>query len=335
MQLTHFVAAGLAPALVSAFSRRVVDCTFSVPASAGDTCETLAGSWGLDVETLQQLNPGITCPDLDTSKTYCVIGTVTDEPGTTLTTSSWKSTTTTTTTTTTKSTTTTTTTAPSNSPTMPGFVNNCDGFYKVSSGDQCDTIAKAHGITTAQLLSWNNEINDSCSNLWMDYYICVHVPGTTTSSSSPELTKDPSGPTPQLPGSADNCDGFYQVSSSDSCDSIARANGISTTQFKEWSTAIDENCTNLWLDHYVCVHVPGATTSTTTSLSPELTSGPTPQMPGVVSNCKSYHLIADGDSCWSIYTAAGITLAQLRQWNTQLDASCSNLWLGYYICIGV
>jgi LysM repeat protein len=44
---------------------------------------------------------------------------------------------------------------------MPGIVDNCDGFYKVSSGDQCDTIAKANGISTAQLKSWNSEINDS------------------------------------------------------------------------------------------------------------------------------------------------------------------------------
>lgn len=39
--------------------------------------------------------------------------------------------------------------------------DTCDGFYKVSSGDHCDTIAETYGITTAQLLSWNSEINDS------------------------------------------------------------------------------------------------------------------------------------------------------------------------------
>jgi LysM repeat protein len=44
---------------------------------------------------------------------------------------------------------------------MPGIAENRDGFYKISSGDQCDTIAKAYGISTAQLLSWNNEIDDS------------------------------------------------------------------------------------------------------------------------------------------------------------------------------
>lgn len=56
---------------------------------------------------------------------------------------------------------TTTADVPTNSPTMPGIVDNCDGFYKVSSGDHCDTIAETYGITTAQLVSWNSEINDS------------------------------------------------------------------------------------------------------------------------------------------------------------------------------
>ena len=95
-------------------------------------------------------------------------------------------------------------------------------------------------------------------------------------------------------------------------------------------------CTNLWLDYYVCVHVPNA--ASTTEQPPQPTkapSGPTPQMPGIVSNCKSYHQVKSGDSCWSIYTAAGVTLNQFLSWNKQVDSSCSNLWLGYYVCTGV
>ncbi|KAL4907338.1 hypothetical protein BDW74DRAFT_176115 [Aspergillus multicolor] len=140
---------------------------------------------------------------------------------------------------------------------MPGIAENCDQFYLISSGDQCGTIAESHGITTAQLLSWNTEINADCTNLWPDYYICVHAPGTstTTAPTTPEPTEDPTAPTPQLPGS--------------------------------------------------------------------------------ISTFKAFHLIKSGDSCWSIYTEAGITLAQLRQWNPHIDAACSNLWLGYYVCVGV
>ncbi|GAB1211057.1 hypothetical protein ATERTT37_000169 [Aspergillus terreus] len=323
MQLVHLAAAGLIPGLVFALSRRGVECSFTTTATKSDTCESFASTWGLSVAELQQLNPGISCPSLDTSKLYCVIGTLTDNgSSTTLTTT----------------TSTTTSSAPTNSPTMPGIAENCDGFYKISSGDQCDTIAKAYGISTAQLLSWNTEIDDNCSNLWLGYYICVHVPGaTTTAPGTPEPTDGSgSGPVPQLPGIVDNCDEFYKVTSGDTCDSITKAYGISTAQFKSWNTGVDDSCTNLWLDYYVCVHVPGATTTAPGAAEPTTDpSSPTPKLPGIVDNCKSFHLIESGDSCWSIYTEAGITLEQLREWNTQLDAACSNLWLGYYVCIGV
>ncbi|KAA8649671.1 hypothetical protein EYZ11_013425 [Aspergillus tanneri] len=217
--------------MAEALSRRAVECDFFTTADVGATCSSFANSWGLSVDALQQLNPGITCPNLDTSKSYCVIGTVTDDPPST-----------------TRATTTTTTEpAPSNSPTMPGIAKNCDGFYKVSSGDQCDTIATKHGISVAHFRSWNSEIND-------DYYVCVHVPGAATTSQGPKPTKPP---------------------------------------------------------------------------------GPTPQMPGIVDNCKSFHLIKDGDNYCSIYTNVGITFAQFRAWNREINEACSNLWLGYYVCVGV
>jgi hypothetical protein len=226
------------------------------------------------IDDLKKLNPGITCPSLDTSKSYCVIGTVNDDdpPSTTLTTS---------TTTTQAPTTTTTEPTPSNSPTMPGIADNCDGFYKVSSGDQCDTIAQKHSISMAQFKSWNSEIND----------------GTCLFTFS-------------------LCEDHWNQSN------------------RHPIILID--CTNLWLDYYVCVHVPGATTTMQESPQPtDEPSGPTPQMPGIVDNCKSFHLIKDDGNCWSIYTDAGITLEQFRSWNKEVDAGCTNLWLGYYVCIGV
>ncbi|KAL4861950.1 hypothetical protein BDV12DRAFT_190754 [Aspergillus spectabilis] len=329
MRLLNLVAAGLAPGMALALSRHAVECDFSTTADGSATCSSFASSWGISVDTLQQLNPGISCPNLDTSKLYCVIGTVTDdpeEPNTTLTI----------TTCTTTSTTTTTSAAPSNSPTMPGIAENCDSFYKISSGDQCGTIAASHSITVDQLKSWNREINNDCTNLWLDYYICVHVPGATTTSQGSEPTPDPSQPTPQMPGVAESCVEFYKISSVDQCDTIASRHSITVNQLKSWNNEVNADCSNLWLDYYICVHVPGATTTQPSNPGPtEEPSGPTPQMPGIVDNCKSYHLIKSGDSCWSIYRDAGITLAQFRQWNTQVDASCSNLWLGYYVCIGV
>lgn len=161
-------AAGLVPALVAAqhpeMLKRGVDCAFATSPDRGATCESFAGGWGLSVEELQKLNPGVSCPEIAVGQDYCVIGEVTDDPPTTTTTSTTSKVSTTSTRTTLKTTTskpTTSAPAPSNSPAMPGLADNCDKFYKVSSGDTCDAIAKKNSITVAQFRSWNSEIDAS------------------------------------------------------------------------------------------------------------------------------------------------------------------------------
>ncbi|OGM49704.1 putative muramidase [Aspergillus bombycis] len=151
---------------------------------------------------------------------------------------------------------------------------------------------------------------------------------TTTSSEKHEPTQ---------PGIPSNCDKFHLVGPGDQCDTIEAKYGITDAQFKAWNPSINPACTNLWLDYYVCVHVPDTTTTiTTTSKPPGPTdTPPEPRMPGIVDNCKKFYLVKAGDDCYSIDTAAGITFAQFRSWNTMIDAACSNLWVDYYVCIGV
>jgi spore germination protein YaaH len=107
---------------------------------------------------------------------------------------------------------------------MPGVVGNCNRFYKIKSGDGCDSIAQKNSITPAQLKSWNTEINASCSNLWLDYYICTGVPGAVTTTSPPS----PTAAAP-MPGIVPGCTRYYQVVSGDSCDAIASKAGITVT----------------------------------------------------------------------------------------------------------
>jgi LysM repeat protein len=167
MQLTHLLAAGLSTALVSAKatnSRRTVACDFGTTADSGATCESFASSWGMSVNDLKDLNPGITCPNLDINDSYCVIGTVTKDPAAT----TFKTSTTKQASPTTKQASPTTTKAPStttetsgNTPQMPGLAEDCDGFHKIASGDQCDNVANRYGISVDQFRSWNSEVNDS------------------------------------------------------------------------------------------------------------------------------------------------------------------------------
>lgn len=90
----------------------------------------------------------------------------------------------------------------------------------------------------------------------------------------------------------------------------------------------------MWASAWVCVGVPGATHVTSPTPTPT-PSGPQPQMPGIVSNCKTYYYVQPGDSCWSIEQAKGITLQQILAWNTGIDSGCTNMWANAYICVGV
>ncbi|KAL2152194.1 hypothetical protein VTH82DRAFT_5378 [Thermothelomyces myriococcoides] len=196
---------------------------------------------------------------------------------------------------------------------MPGIAPNCNRFHKVEAGDTCDKIASLAGITVDQLKAWNSEINDACSNLWLDYYICTGVPGAQL----PSTTSAAPTPSPTMPGAVENCNKWYEVSSGDSCESIAAKNTITLDQFRSWNTEINSACNNLWLSYYVCVGVPDAATP----------------MPGIVPDCARYYLVETQDTCDSIAQKNGITLADFRRWNTYIDENCANLWADALVCV--
>ncbi|KAL4982967.1 hypothetical protein BDW68DRAFT_194786 [Aspergillus falconensis] len=214
--LKSAIVLSLLPELLAARSillvKHGVDCSFSIAASSGDSCESFAASLGISVDDLMSLNPGLDCTKFDDFADYCVMGDVTaDEPSPSSTTTTTKeastgstSTTTVTLTTTTEKPTTTTTsttgtaTGDSPSPTQPGLTSNCDKFHKVASGDQCDTFEA------------------KCSNLWLDYYVCVHV-----------------APKPQMPDITSDCKTYHKVQRGEGCWAIDSAYKITLDQFRK------------------------------------------------------------------------------------------------------
>ncbi|KAK4136081.1 carbohydrate-binding module family 50 protein [Trichocladium antarcticum] len=337
----HLLAAGLlsGPGLAAAgsvrHSRRGVECYYEVAAASGDTCESLAASWAVMIDVFIAINPGVTCPTLEAGKAYCVAGESTPDATSTSTSAQPQVTTTSTSTTipspTPPTSTTTPPVTPSNTPAMPGIAENCDGFYKIKSGDQCGSIAAGNGISIDQLKAWNAGINAECSNLWVDYYVCIHIPGaeppsTTTAAPAPSNS-------PAMPGVAENCDGFYKIKSGDQCGTIASGNGISIDQLKAWNTGINAECSNLWVDYYVCIHIPGAAPPSTTTAAPAPSNSPA--LPGAVPNCNKWYKVASGDTCETISGKNAVTIEQFRKWNTQVNQNCNNLWLDYYTCVGV
>jgi LysM repeat protein len=55
----------------------------------------------------------------------------------------------------------------------------------------------------------------------------------------------------------------------------------------------------------------------------------------MVSDCDSFYLVSSGDTCTSIADSYGITVADIVAWNADVGTSCTGIWLGYYICVGI
>ncbi|KAE9376388.1 carbohydrate-binding module family 50 protein [Stipitochalara longipes BDJ] len=237
---------------------------------------------------------------------------------------------------------------------------SCDFSTAANSGDTCLSFSSEWGLTVAAFEALNPGI--ICPTLVAGTNYCViGTPAATTSSSSTttittktsskatttsttktsskatttSTTKTTSSktstattttsslPSPTQPGLASNCNNFHQVASGESCSGIEAEYGIPAATFSTWNPAIDSACDNLFLGYYVCVGIPGFTPT------------PTPQMPDIIATCNKYHLVALNDGCSAIETSNGITSAEFLAWNPSVDTACDNLWLGYYVCIGV
>ncbi|PYH81903.1 hypothetical protein BO82DRAFT_414824 [Aspergillus uvarum CBS 121591] len=82
---------------------------------------------------------------------------------------------------------------------------------------------------------------------------------------------------------------------------------------------------------------PTPTTTTTTTTAVSLSVLPSPDKPtvtGTVSTCNAWYDVVEGDSCWSITTALGITQAQFEEWNPAVGSTCL-VEVGVSYCVGV
>ncbi|PWY70846.1 hypothetical protein BO94DRAFT_609132 [Aspergillus sclerotioniger CBS 115572] len=142
----------------------VSDCDDFYLIVSGDTCATIASEYDITLDEFYDWNPAVgdTCANLWVEDYVCV--------GTTGESASATSTTAVSTTSTTSSTGVTTPT-----PYETGMVDDCDAFHLVVSGDTCAAIVSDAGITLDEFYEWNPTVGDSCSGLWVDYYVCIGI----------------------------------------------------------------------------------------------------------------------------------------------------------------
>ncbi|KAL4744688.1 hypothetical protein BDW72DRAFT_199341 [Aspergillus terricola var. indicus] len=255
----------------------------------------------------------------------------------------------------------------------PGTTDDCSEWIEYSSSLTCALIEQYFGMTEAEFEAWNpivTELGSGCTLIEGLYY-CVQVNFTTitvsstnpisttatfststistvvTTSSTSTITTTPSAiatTTPYETGMVDDCDAFHLVVSGDTCADIASIAGISVSDFESWNPTVGSDCSGLWLDYYVCIGIVGgnttSTTTTTTTTSTSTFTGngvttPTPYETGMVDDCDAFHLVVSGDDCADIASDADITLDEFYTWNPTVVTSCSGLWLGYYVCVGI
>lgn len=181
------------------------ECTWWHDQTTDVACNTILGANAITIDQFRRWNPSIgpDCAGVTKGKSYCVEAAFEEVPTDTPTPSPTVPT----------STPSASPTAPSNGkrprdtpskffqflvltrafplgiesplPVQPGMVGNCDAFYLVKEGDNCATIAAAHGITLAQFQTWNTKTGTNCAGLWLDAHACVSVIGHTPPTPSP------------------------------------------------------------------------------------------------------------------------------------------------------
>ncbi|KAH7919459.1 hypothetical protein BV22DRAFT_1133822 [Leucogyrophana mollusca] len=251
----------------------------------------------------------------------------------------------------------------------------CTAYYTVVSGDTCDLVEEKaggrvpdssgssliillqNGITAAQFLAWNPEINSGCTNLEPGEAYCVAASATPSTSSMPTSAV----PTPSnvAPGTVTaSCTKYHTVVSGDTCNMIEGEyditatqlltwnpeintdctnliigeNGITAAQFLAWNPEINSGCTNLELGEAYCV----AASATPSTSSMPMSPVPTPSnvAPGTVTaSCTEYYTVVSGDTCDLIEGEYDITATQFLTWNPEINTDCTNLIIGEAYCV--
>ncbi|KAK0736220.1 hypothetical protein B0T21DRAFT_176661 [Apiosordaria backusii] len=81
--------------------------------------------------------------------------------------------------------------------------------------------------------------------------------------------------------------------------------------------------------------LPDALETTTTSTTSTSSTTTTTTSASATLVCGAVHVVALGDTCYSIYVQYGLSFNQLRDLNPGINRFCSNLALGASLCVGV
>ncbi|KAH7890358.1 hypothetical protein F5I97DRAFT_1834858 [Phlebopus sp. FC_14] len=109
--------------------------------------------------------------------------------------------------------------------------------------------------------------------------------------------------------SAQTCTRSYTIQEGDICDGISAANHVSTYQLAVVNIdAIDAECSNLQPGGSICLGWEGE-------------------------DCTETYVVQPNDTCDGISASTGVNSTILWLNNPQIDADCSNIYIGEVLCV--
>ncbi|MED3851739.1 LysM peptidoglycan-binding domain-containing protein [Priestia megaterium] len=180
--------------------------------------------------------------------------------------------------------------------------------HKVKAGETLFSISQQHNVTVEDLKKWNGL---SSTLIYANQTLQIGSTSTDSPSSSTPTTT-PSNHT-------------YTVKSGDTLYRIAKNNGTSVQQLKEWNNLSSHL---IYVNQVLKISGTGTVSSSPSTPVQEKTNET--QASPAPSNSKSYK-VQPGDTMWSVAQRHGISISQLKQWN---NLSSNTIYINQVLQVG-
>ncbi len=178
--------------------------------------------------------------------------------------------------------------------------------HKVKAGETLFSISQQHNVTVEDLKKWNG-----LSSTLIYANQTLQIGSTSTDS--------PSSSTPTTTSSNHT----YTVKSGDTLYRIAKNNGTSVQQLKEWNNLSSHL---IYVNQVLKISGTGTVSSSPSAPVQEKTN----ETPASPAPSKSYK-VQPGDTMWSIAQRHGISISQLKQWN---NLSSNTIYINQVLQVG-
>ncbi|MEH6917154.1 LysM peptidoglycan-binding domain-containing protein [Priestia megaterium] len=180
--------------------------------------------------------------------------------------------------------------------------------HKVKAGETLFSISQQHNVTVEDLKKWNGL---SSTLIYANQTLQIGSTSTDSSSSSTPTTT--------------SSNHTYTVKSGDTLYRIAKNNGTSVQQLKEWNNLSSHL---IYVNQVLKINGIGTVSSSTSAPVQEKTNET--QASPAPSNSKSYK-VQPGDTMWSVAQRHGISISQLKQWN---NLSSNTIYINQVLQVG-